>query len=98
MSPRVVQFEYHSDSGLWHATSRVDGSTYCVRGRIVKDVLKEFCLLLDHPSRRWQVRKKDSAHLVCNELIEPNTDLPITTEMPTYGVPNRPHASPAYRA
>src|SRR5262245_19940716 len=97
MSPRVVQFEYHADSGVRHATSRVDGSRYCVRGKVVKDVLKEYCRLLDHPSRRWQVLKRDSAHLVCNELIEPNADLPITTEIPSYRLRAGSKAPPAYR-
>jgi hypothetical protein len=68
---------------------------YCVRGRIVKEVLTEFCRLLNHPSRRWQVLKRDAEHFVCNELPETTADLPNTAEIPAFRQRARQHGNPA---
>jgi hypothetical protein len=85
MPPRVVRVEFHQETRLWQATSIVNGSQYCVHGRTVKDVLREFCELLDHPSRRWQVVKTAAGDLLCKELPEINiAELPSTGEIPAY--------------
>ncbi len=85
MSPRVVRIEFHPETCLWHATSTVNGSQYRVRGKLVNEVLREFCELLDHPSRRWQVFKTAPGHLLCKELPEAAiAEPPSTVEIPAY--------------
>jgi hypothetical protein len=52
---------------------------------VVKDVLREFCDLRDHPARRWKVFKTDAAHLLCKELPEATiAKPPSTVEIPAY--------------
>ena len=83
MVPRVLRLEFHPESQLWHAIGTVNGAQYRVRGRIVKDVLREFCDLLDHPARRWQVVKIADGRLLCKELPEsPRAEPPSTVEIP----------------
>ncbi len=85
MSSRIIRFDYHQEARLWMATSTVNGSRYCVQGRSVKEVLREFCELLEQPSRRWTIVRTDERHLLCQELPDPVTaEPPITAEIPAF--------------
>jgi hypothetical protein len=85
MVPRVLRLEFHPESQLWHAIGTVNGAQYRVRGRIVKDILREYCDLLDHPSRRWQVVKTAAGRLLCKEIPEvTSAEPPSTVEIPAF--------------